>query len=84
MPEENTTAIVQRCLDELTGDADPLHADELATCRLRADAMCRLRAIRAPLRLQFLETALHDPETARRVGRRADWIVQAIVGCDRA
>jgi hypothetical protein len=34
--------------------------------------------------LQFLETALRDPETAQRVGRRADWVVQAIVGCDRA
>jgi hypothetical protein len=56
---------------------DPLDAAE-------ADAMRRLRTSPAPLRLQFLETALHDPETARRVGRRADWIVQAIVGCDRA
>jgi hypothetical protein len=49
-----------------------------------ADAMRQLRAAPAPLRLQFLETALRDPETARRVGRRADWVMQAIVGCDRA
>jgi tRNA A-37 threonylcarbamoyl transferase component Bud32 len=49
-----------------------------------ADAMRQLRAAPAPIRLQFLETALGDPETARRVGRRADWVVQAIVGCDRA
>jgi hypothetical protein len=49
-----------------------------------ADAMRQLRAAPAPLRPQFLETALHDPDTARRVGRRADWVVQAIVGCDRA
>src|SRR6516162_6970176 len=56
---------------------DPLNTAE-------ADAMRQLRAIPAPLRLQFLETALRDPETARRVGRRADWVVQAIVGCDRA
>jgi hypothetical protein len=49
-----------------------------------ADAMRQLRAASAPLRLQFLETALRDRETARRVGRRADWVVQAIVGCDRA
>jgi hypothetical protein len=49
-----------------------------------ADAIRQLRAAPAPLRLQFLETALRDPETARRVGRRADWVVQAIVGCDRA
>jgi hypothetical protein len=56
---------------------DPLDAAE-------ADAVRQLRAAPAPLRLQFLETALRDPETARRVGRRADWVVQAIVGCDRA
>src|SRR5262249_25462651 len=37
------------------------------------DAMRQLRAAPAPLRLQFLETALRDAETARRVGRRADW-----------
>jgi hypothetical protein len=56
---------------------DPLDAAE-------ADAVRQLRAAPAPLRLQFLETALRDAETARRVGRRADWVVQAIVGCDRA
>jgi hypothetical protein len=49
-----------------------------------ADAMRQLRAAPAPLRLQFLETALRDPATARRVGRRADWVLQAIVGCDHA
>jgi hypothetical protein len=47
------------------------------------DAVRHLRAAPAPLRVQFLETALRDPQTARRVGRRADWVVQAIVGCDR-
>src|SRR5258708_28312365 len=57
--------------------SDPLSAAE-------ADAVRQLRATPAPLRLQFLETALRDPETARRVGRRADWVVQAIVGCDPA
>jgi hypothetical protein len=56
---------------------EPLDAAE-------ADAVRHLRAAPAPLRLQFLETALRDPETARRVGRRAEWVVQAIVGCDRA
>src|SRR5262249_35357227 len=50
---------------------------------VEADAVRQLRAAPATLRLQFLETALRDPETARRVGRRADWVVQAIVGCDR-
>jgi serine/threonine protein kinase len=49
-----------------------------------AEALRQLRAAPAPLRLQFLETALRDPETARRIGHRADWVVQAIVGCDRA
>jgi hypothetical protein len=51
---------------------------------VEADAMRQLRAVPASLRLQFLETALRDPETARRVGRRADWVAQALVGCDRA
>jgi tRNA A-37 threonylcarbamoyl transferase component Bud32 len=55
---------------------DPLDGAE-------ADALRQLRAIPAPLRLQFLETALRAPEKARRVGHRADWVVQAIVGCDR-
>jgi hypothetical protein len=49
-----------------------------------ADAVRQLRAAPAPLRLQFLETALRNPETAQRVGRRADWVAQAIVGSDRA
>jgi hypothetical protein len=48
-----------------------------------AEALLHLRAAPAPLRLQFLETALRDAETARRVGRRADWVAQAIIGCDR-
>jgi hypothetical protein len=49
-----------------------------------ADALHKLREADAPVRLQLLETALSDPETARRVGRRADWVAQAVVGCDRA
>jgi hypothetical protein len=48
------------------------------------EALGRLRATSAPIRLQFLEMALGDPQTARRVGRRADWVVQAVVGRDRA
>src|SRR5262249_12733001 len=39
------------------------------------EALRQLRATRAPIRLQFLETALRDEQTARRVGRRADWVV---------
>jgi hypothetical protein len=57
--------------------ADPLDPAEM-------DAVRQLQAAPAPLRFQFLEKALSDPETARRLGRRADWVVQAIVGCDRA
>jgi Protein kinase domain len=49
-----------------------------------ADALRQLRAISPSLRVLFLDTALRDRETARRVGRRADWVVQAIVRCDRA
>src|SRR5262249_35968290 len=56
---------------------DPLDAAE-------GDAMRQLRAAAAPVRLQYLETALADPLRARRVGRRADWVAQAAVGCDRA
>jgi serine/threonine protein kinase len=56
---------------------DPLEAAEM-------DAVRQLRATPAPVRLQFLETALGDPQTARRIGRRADWVAHAIVGCDRA
>src|SRR5262245_21914311 len=48
------------------------------------EAVRRLRATPAPLRLQFLETALRDPQTAPRVGRRADWVVHAVVGRDHA
>jgi hypothetical protein len=47
-------------------------------------ALTQLRGARKEIQLQFLETGLRDPETARRVGLRADWIIQAIVGCDRA
>jgi hypothetical protein len=49
-----------------------------------ADVVCQLRAASPPIQLQFLETALRQPESARRVGRRADWVIQAIVGCDHA
>ena len=48
-----------------------------------AEALRQLRETSAPVRLQFLELALDDPKTAQRVGRRADWVIQAIVGCDR-
>lgn len=59
----------------------PWAGDELGVAE--AEALLQLRAKSAPLRVQFLELALDDPRTARQVGRRADWVVQAIVGCDR-
>jgi hypothetical protein len=46
--------------------------------------LCQLRKLPREVRLQFLETALRDPEAARRVGRRADWVIQSIVGADRS
>jgi hypothetical protein len=45
--------------------------------------LCQLRKAPREIRLQFLETALRNPDTARRIGRRADGVIQAIVGCDR-
>jgi hypothetical protein len=49
-----------------------------------ADALCQLRAASPHVRVLFLETALRDPESAQRVGRRPDWVIQALVGHDRA
>src|SRR5262249_49682576 len=51
---------------------------------VEGDVLRQLRAAPEPIRLRFLEAALRDPDLARRVGRRADWIMHAIVGCDRA
>jgi tRNA A-37 threonylcarbamoyl transferase component Bud32 len=56
---------------------DPLDAAE-------QEALRQLQATSVPIRFQFLEMALRDPQTARRVGRRADWVVQAVVGRDPA
>ena len=57
--------------------ADPLDPAE-------SDALHHLRAAPASTRLQFLETALRDPDAAQRLGHRADAVTLAIVGCDRA
>src|SRR5262249_12707202 len=51
---------------------------------MEGDVLRQLRAAPAHIRLRFLEAALRDPDLARRVGRRADWIMHAIIGCDRA
>jgi hypothetical protein len=61
----------------LSDPGDPLDPTE-------ADVVCQLRAASPHVRLQLLETTLRQPELARRVGRRADWVMQAVVGCDRA
>jgi hypothetical protein len=59
---------------QLTSTLDPVERD----------VVHQIRAAPAHIRLQFLEAALHDPDGAKRVGRRADWIMHAIVGCDPA
>jgi tRNA A-37 threonylcarbamoyl transferase component Bud32 len=48
------------------------------------EALTRLRTAPLPFRLQFLDAALRDSDAARRVGRRAEWVMHAIAGCDRA
>src|SRR5262245_44839713 len=79
--QEATRAMLSGLLIPIGGNArrldEPVDAAE-------AEALRQLQTTRAPLRLQFLETALRKPETARRVGLRADWIVLAVVGRDRA
>src|SRR6516162_3802047 len=56
------------------GLTDPLDAAE-------ADAVRQLRAAPAPLRVQFLETALRDPETARLVvGRLQRALLDVLAG----
>src|SRR5262249_34344691 len=78
---EATRALLSGLLIPIGGNSrrldEPVDAAE-------GEALRQLRATRAPLRLQFLETALCKPEMARRVGRRADWVVLAVVGRDRA
>jgi Protein kinase domain len=49
-----------------------------------AEALSLLRGSAPHIRLLFLETALREPVSARRMARRADWVVQAIVGNDLA
>jgi serine/threonine protein kinase len=57
--------------------ASPLDATEM-------DALRQLRETTPELQVQFLETALRERDSARRVGRRADWVVHSLVGSDRA
>jgi hypothetical protein len=79
--QEATRALLSGLLIPISSNPhrlpDPLDGAE-------GEALRQLRATRAPIQLQFLETALRERETARRVGRRSDWVVQAVVGRDRA
>ncbi|HJZ54100.1 MAG TPA: serine/threonine-protein kinase, partial [Gemmataceae bacterium] len=79
--QEATQALLSGLLIPIGGNS--LRLDEPVDAA-EGEALRQLRATRAPIRLQFLETALRDPQTARRVGRRADWVVQGVVGRDRA
>jgi len=79
--QEATRALLSGLLIPIGGNSrrldEPVDAAE-------GEALRQLRATRAPIRLQFLETALRNQQSARRVGRRADWVVQGVVGRDRA
>jgi serine/threonine-protein kinase len=80
--EENETEVGRVLLSGLLipigrnphGLTDPLDAAEM-------DAVRQLRAAPAPLRVQFLETALRDPETARLVvGRLQRALLDVLAG----
>jgi hypothetical protein len=83
--EENEKQVKQAFLSGLSNPIGRKHNGRGGSLDVaEAEAVRQLRAAAAPLRVQFLETALRDPETAWRIGYRADWVAQAIVGCDRA
>jgi hypothetical protein len=79
--EEAERVTVASLLTPIFGNArtitDPLGFAEITALR-------QLQEARKEIRLQFLEAGLRDPETARRIGFRADWVIQAVVGWDRA
>src|SRR5262245_54013490 len=79
--EKATRILVSSWLRAIGRNPRPLTS---ALDALEGDVVRQLRAASAHIRLQFLETALRDPDAGKRVGRRADWIMHAIVGCDRA
>src|SRR5262249_47815790 len=79
--EEGSRVLIASLMNPIESNAHPLSS---RLDNSEVVGLCQLRKVRREVRLQFLDTALRDPETARRVGRRADWVIQAIVGCDRA
>jgi hypothetical protein len=79
--EEVRRVLIASLMIPIEGNAHPLNSWLDNT---EVVGLCQLRKAPKEVRLQFLDTALRDPETARRVGRRADWVIQAIVGCNRA
>jgi hypothetical protein len=78
--EEVRRVLIASLMIPIEGNAHPLN---WRLDNTEVVGLCQLRKAPREVRLQFLETALRDPETARRVGRRADWVIQAIVGCNR-
>jgi hypothetical protein len=78
--EEVRRVLIASLMIPIEGNAHPLGSRLDNT---EVVGLCQLRKAPREVRLQFLDTALRDPETARRVGRRADWVIQALVGCDR-
>jgi serine/threonine protein kinase len=79
--EEARRVLTASLMIPIEGNAHPLNYPLDNT---EIVGLCQLRKASREVRLQFLDMVLGDPETARRVGRRADWVIQAIVGCDRA
>jgi hypothetical protein len=80
--QEATRALISGLLIPI-GNSTRRLADEPVDAA-EGEALRQLGSTPAPIRLQFLETALRTPQPARRVGRRADRVVQAVVGRDRA
>jgi serine/threonine protein kinase len=79
--EEVRRVLIASLMIPIEGNAHPLN---WPLDKTEVVGLCQLRKASREVRLQFLDTVLRDPETARRLGRRADWVIQAIVGCDRA
>jgi hypothetical protein len=78
--EEVRRGLIASLMIPIEGNAHPLNQPPDNT---EVVGLCQLRKAPRDVRVQFLDTALRDPETARRVGRRADWVIQASIGCDR-
>jgi hypothetical protein len=79
--EEVRRVLIASLMIPIEGNAHPLNSRLDDT---EVVGVCQLRKAPKEVRLQFLDSALRNPTYARRVGRRADWVLQASVGCDRA